>query len=152
MRIYDIRKNPIEIACYDTYNTSSNFKMNGAWGIYANYSSGRIIVSDRQNGLFLFDFDRSFFDFSPKVDFLTYPNPIYSTEKETIVRSGNDETANFNVTVYNSLGQLISQNTSGFNSYCMIENPEIPGIYQIKIQYEDYLGEVNIKVLKLLVQ
>lgn len=52
LRIFDIRNAPIEIASYDTYPTSSIFKMNGAWGVFSNYLSGRIIVSDRQNGLF----------------------------------------------------------------------------------------------------
>ena len=63
LRIYDLRMNPpVEVGAYDTYllPDAQNFTMWGAWGVYALYSSKRIILSDRNNGLFL-DFLESLF-------------------------------------------------------------------------------------------
>ncbi len=63
LRIYDIRHYPtVEVAAYDTYPIEETvFKMKGAWGVYPNYSSKRIVVSDRVHGLFLFDFREDVF-------------------------------------------------------------------------------------------
>src|SRR5690606_38751763 len=58
LRIFDIRSNNIqEIAHYDTYPEEHSFKMNGAWGIYTQLPSKRILISDIQHGLFVFNFD-----------------------------------------------------------------------------------------------
>ena len=42
-----------EIAFFDTYNTDDNVTFNGAWSVFPYFDSGTIIVSDRQNGLFV---------------------------------------------------------------------------------------------------
>ncbi len=42
-----------ELAFFDTYNTDNNLSFNGAWSVYPFFGSGSIIVSDRQNGLFI---------------------------------------------------------------------------------------------------
>lgn len=57
LRIYDLSELPIrELGAYDTYEASSNFKMNGAWGVDLFEESNQIILSDRQTGLYLFSF------------------------------------------------------------------------------------------------
>ncbi|MBN4072482.1 choice-of-anchor B family protein [Crocinitomix catalasitica] len=57
LRIFDISTLPIrEIASYDTYEIDSDFKLNGAWGVGVFPERNQILISDRQNGLFLFSF------------------------------------------------------------------------------------------------
>lgn len=56
-RIFDISKRPIqEIAYYDTFTDETAYKLNGAWGVYVFENTQQIVVSDRQNGIFLFHF------------------------------------------------------------------------------------------------
>ena len=151
LRIFDIRNAPIEIASYDTYPTSSIFKMNGAWGVFSNYLSGRIIVSDRQNGLFLLHFDQSVFMNEAADEFSVYPNPA-SKKGEFIVRSAYDEIAEFTVTLYNNAGELIMTEKISNQSYGSFSTPEISGFYIIKIAFVNYLGEQEIVVQKLISQ
>ena len=42
-----------EYGFFDTYNTDNNISFNGAWSCYPYFESGSIIISDRQNGLFI---------------------------------------------------------------------------------------------------
>ena len=49
LRIFDIRNTPLEIAHYDTYPVDFFYKLNGAWGIYSELPSERLLVSDRQS-------------------------------------------------------------------------------------------------------
>jgi len=151
LRIFDIRNAPIEIASYDTYPTSSIFKMNGAWGVFSNYLSGRIIVSDRQNGLFLLHFDQSVFMNEAADEFSVYPNPA-SKNGKFIVRSAYDEIAEFTVTLYNIAGELIMTEKISNQSYGSFSTPEISGLYTVKIAFVNYLGEQEIVVQKLISQ
>jgi choice-of-anchor B domain-containing protein len=151
LRIFDIRNAPIEIASYDTYPTSSIFKMNGAWGVFSNYLSGRIIVSDRQNGLFLFHFDQTIFINEASDKFNIYPNPA-SKNGKFIVRSAYDEIAEFTVTLYNNAGELIMTEKISNQSYGSFSTPEVSGLYTVKIAFVNYLGEQEIAVQKLISQ
>lgn len=57
LRIVDIETDkPEEVAFYDTFNQSTNYKLNGAWGVFVFEKEELILISDRQNGLFLFHF------------------------------------------------------------------------------------------------
>ncbi len=151
LRIFDIRNVPLEVASYDTYTTTSNFKMNGAWGVFSDYSSGRIIVSDRQNGLFLFHFDQSIFINEASDEFSVYPNPASKNGKFT-VRSGNDEIAEFTVKMYTNTGDLVSNQRISNQSFGSFSTPESAGLYTLKIEYINYLGDNEIIFRKLISQ
>lgn len=57
LRIVDIKEDkPREIGFYDTFSQETNYKLNGAWGVYVFNNDELILVSDRQNGLFLLHF------------------------------------------------------------------------------------------------
>ncbi|MGV6860358.1 MAG: LVIVD repeat-containing protein [Putridiphycobacter sp.] len=57
LRIVDIAENKAnEVAYFDTFHQQTDYKLNGAWGVYVFKSDNLILVSDRQNGLFLFYF------------------------------------------------------------------------------------------------
>lgn len=47
--------NLVEVARYDTYPLTPNSEFDGAWGAYPYLPSGRILVSDRQTGLHVFE-------------------------------------------------------------------------------------------------
>lgn len=150
LRIFDIRNVPNEIANYDTYPTYSAFQMNGAWGVYSDYPSERIIVSDRQNGLFLLHFDQSIFANQAAEDFTIYPNPS-DKNQSIIVRSANDKIFEFTITLYNTTGEIIWTQNSINQSYCSFLSPEVAGFYSLKIEYTNYLGEWEIINRKLII-
>jgi hypothetical protein len=151
LRIYDIRATfPREVAAYDTYTQVSNFKMNGAWGIYSDYPSDRIIVSDRQNGLFLFQFNRTLFENPSDTSFLVYPNPI-ATEGIITLRTPGDQLSEFSVEVVNALGQVIECFNVTNKSYLEFNAPSSGGVYSIKISYINYLGEAVYAVRRIIV-
>ncbi|HMO93216.1 MAG TPA: choice-of-anchor B family protein [Pirellulaceae bacterium] len=52
-----IRQNLEEVGFFDTYPADNAVSFNGAWSVYPYFPSGNIIVSDRQNGLFVLRFD-----------------------------------------------------------------------------------------------
>ncbi len=56
LRIWNVSDplEPYEVAFYDTYPIP-NSGYNGAWGVYPHFASGKIIVSDRDYGLFVFE-------------------------------------------------------------------------------------------------
>ena len=151
IRIFDIRNNPSEIGSYDTYPVSSFFNMNGAWGVFIDYPSERFIVSDRQYGLFLFDFDRSLFANQAIDDFLCYPNP---TEKgdNIILRSPNDEISNFELRLYSATGELIHESAYSQQSYATLHANFSSGIYFLEITYENYLSETTKVTKKLIIR
>lgn len=57
LRIVDISNpdNIFEAGYYDTSTSGGGF--NGAWGAFPFFPSGKILISDMQNGLFVFSFD-----------------------------------------------------------------------------------------------
>ncbi len=150
LRIFSIKSTPEEVAFYDTYPQTSSFKMNGAWGVYANYPSERIIVSDRQNGLFLLWFDRELFSTTADDDFKIYPNPLQVGE-ELIVRSPNDQINNFQLEIFDVLGRKIANYHSGDNSYIKLKVADESGTYFLSINYQNYLNEQIKKTFKVII-
>jgi choice-of-anchor B domain-containing protein len=153
LRIYDLRYNPPkEIAAYDTYQDNAltnDFSMWGAWGIHTLLPSGRILVSDRNNGFFLFDFDRDFFlNQAGETQFTVYPNPS-SSEDAVTIRSFEDAISDFEISIYASTGQLILEENISNQSFYKIEEKISAGYYFAKIKYTNYLGESIVEVLKV---
>lgn len=57
LRIFDLSKAPYtEIGMYDTFLEDTKYRLNGAWGVFVFEDTNQILISDRQNGLFLFEF------------------------------------------------------------------------------------------------
>ncbi len=55
LRVIDV-ENPRKLKArgyFDTYPEGENATFNGAWGVYAGFPSGNLIVSDVQRGLFV---------------------------------------------------------------------------------------------------
>ena len=57
LRIIDITNNQAkEVGFYDTFFKETDYKLNGAWGVFVFEEEELILISDRQNGLFLCHF------------------------------------------------------------------------------------------------
>lgn len=59
LRILDISDplNAQNVAYFDTHPEGNNFGFSGAWGVFTQFPSGTIVVSDMQRGLFVLNFD-----------------------------------------------------------------------------------------------
>ncbi|MFM9995899.1 MAG: choice-of-anchor B family protein [Phycisphaerales bacterium] len=55
MRVWDLSEplSPVEVAYLDTYPSNNSNGYGGNWGNYPFFASGTIVMSDRQNGLFV---------------------------------------------------------------------------------------------------
>lgn len=150
LRIFDLRRLPVtEVAHYDTYPQSSAFNMNGAWGIYANLPSGRLLVSDRQNGLFLLDFPREIFSLNQN-EFTLYPNPLATGDILTL--RAESEVSDFWVRIYDLNGRLVHTETFNAQNYAQLRLHLAAGTYQLNLHYIDYLGDEQIERKKFVVQ
>jgi choice-of-anchor B domain-containing protein len=153
LRVFDLRYGtPKEIAHYDTYPEENIFKMNGAWGVYSQYSSGRIIISDRQYGLFLFSFNKEIFLDLPDTDqFTVYPNPVFEGET-VLLRAPKDENSEFNVELLSADGKKLIEFDVIGQSFFEIPMSYAPGTYFLKFTYENYLGDSILETKKLIIQ
>ena len=150
LRIYDLRTNPpVEMASYDTFLESSIFKMNGAWGIFNQWPSGRILVSDRQNGLFLFDFDEERFQVPSKDEWQLFPNPVVSGEFVQLL-SPNAQISEWSFELVDAFGKQVEFVQVTASSSAVLQLNMAKGWYTLRIQFENYLGEKE-SVIKSLV-
>ena len=81
--------------------------MNGAWGVHSNYESNKLIISDRQNGLFLFQFDPDIYPY-PNETPQAFPNP--TIEGESVFSFPYLINGNKKISIYNLSGKLIYEN------------------------------------------
>jgi choice-of-anchor B domain-containing protein len=149
LRIYDIRDVPIEIAAFDTYNSNSTFNMNGAWGVYP-FDSGRIIISDRQGGLFLFRFNSDNFLIQPQEDFVFYPNPV-EMNSSIGIRTPNDKISNFTLSIHDLSGKLLFEKSFENQTFTELIAKYSPGTYFARICFTNYLGETEYYFKKIVV-
>ena len=151
LRIFDLRKNPpTEIGVFDTYidNAISNgFSMWGAWGIHALLPSQRILISDRNNGFFLFEFDRSKFIIPSTEHVQLYPNPS-SIGEDVFVRLPNDEVSEFSLNLVDANGKMASVLNVQNQSYVTLPMELAAGCYFIRVTWLNYLGESQTEMLK----
>ena len=59
LRIFDISDpvNAEQVAYFDTHPENNNFEFAGAWGVFTQFPSGLVAISDMQRGLFVFNYD-----------------------------------------------------------------------------------------------
>lgn len=136
LRVYDIRPQvPQEIGHFDTYPEEENlFKMNGAWGVYSELPSERILVSDRKNGLFLLDFNRDVFQSNEPDTIVCYPNPVVSNGSFTI-RLEEDREPSFTVEIFDSRGSKVYSEFVPNANYAVLPSPDSAGLYTVRISY-----------------
>ena len=152
LRIYDLRNNPPnEIATYDTHTDlpGNEFSMWGAWGIEAEISNNRIVVSDRISGLYLFGFDRAFFEQAKSpLSLSSYPNPV-SSGGLLSVRTAHDDISTFSITLKDQAGKEVLKKESIENTYTTIALNIAQGTYFLTIEFPEelFLHNETIKVV-----
>ena len=57
LRVFDASDplNPVQVGWFDTFPASDSSGFSGAWSVYPYFPSGLVIISDRNNGLFVVD-------------------------------------------------------------------------------------------------
>ncbi len=105
LQIYDVRNVnlPKRVGYYDSYQGSNIGLYRGVWGVYSNLPSGRLLISDRKNGLFLLGFNPPP-QINSDVNFLIFPNPSSNYIYFNHTHLGDPD---YNIDVFNSLGQLV---------------------------------------------
>ncbi len=135
-RIFDLRYTvPREVAFYDTYLEENPFKMNGNWGVYSALPSGRIVVSDCQNGLFIFDFNRKLFE-------LLYPDEETPQLFSSFVNGNEQFTVYFplesseqSIEIFDILGRKVYSELLTEQNYSLIKAEFGSGIYNVLCTY-----------------
>ncbi len=142
LRIYDLRSLPVkEIAHYDTHPQEEGpFTMRGAWGVYRDFPSGKIAISDRVNGLFLFEFDETIFTAKNENDLILFPNPVLQGE-EISFRLNTTDISEFDYTLTDMCGKIVASGRATERSYARIQALLALGMYTLRVQYVDYLGD-----------
>lgn len=142
LRIYDLNQlPPKEVAHFDTHPEEEGpFTMRGAWGIYPELPSGRIIVSDRKNGLFLFDFEEEIHEVSNGKELILFSNP---SEQGSPIRFRIEDIdiASFEYRIVDMAGRAIEEKMIDKQNYAETNAILAIGAYTIQVSYEDYLGD-----------
>jgi hypothetical protein len=135
LRIVDISGNTSdEVAFYDTFWQDTNYKLNGAWVIFVFKEENLILISDSQNGLFLFYFPISLSRLSSNRTLVTN-TPFINENSIIIYPNPNNDDLFF--TIYNSNGQIVYQHQSFLNWISLPLNLDA-GQYFFNILSEDY--------------
>ena len=152
LRIFDTRSPVKEIAHYDTYPLQNNFLMNGAWGVYPFRNGTRILVSDRSFGLFLFGFDADVFEAQLTTDeVVLFPNTVTQGAEFTMIV--NENVVNeLSASVFDVAGNLVATDIFSNQSYLVFSADWAQGIYHVVLRFKNYLGEEEVRAVKVLVR
>lgn len=136
--------NPTIHGYYDTQWQPGHDSFRGNWGVYPFLPSGRIIASDMQNGLFVFEVDglnvgtQEFQKPSTEL-FRIGPNPI--RDEIRILSLAGEGT--FMAEIRDMSGRLIHQSTfqstAGQSSFLRLPSHSAAGTYFISVQKDGYL-------------
>jgi len=133
LHIYDLRyPQPLEVAYYDTYPTTSFFPMNGNWGVYTLLPSKRILAADRQYGLFLLGFDESVLSSGIGEGVTLFPNP--SGETPTTIRFPNNS-SEISYSVYDLSGNVVQEVVLSNFTYQQLPGFLAAGSYIVRGKY-----------------
>jgi len=127
LKVVDISdpNNIVEVGYYDTYPQGETSNFNGAWGTYPFFSSGKILISDIQTGLYVVYFAgaATSVDNDPKP--LTsyslgenYPNPF---NPSTTISYQVSRQSDVRIEIYNTLGQKVRT---------LVNDRKEPGAYE----------------------
>jgi len=121
-----------EVGYFDTYPDDDNTAFNGAWSIYPYFTSGNILISDIERGLFVVRKSGTLSTNDVTLDntFTMSPNP--ASQNPTISSKSNQKINT--IEVYNILGQkTFSEDNINLQEYVLPTDNFTNGIYLIKI-------------------
>ena len=133
LHIYDLRyPQPLEVAYYDTYPTTSFFPMNGNWGVYSLLPSKRILAADRQYGLYLFGFDASILSAGTGDEVVLFPNPSGNSPSTIRFPNGSTDMSYDVVDLSGNIVQTVMLSDFTFN---LLPNNVAAGSYIVRGKY-----------------
>jgi hypothetical protein len=136
LRIVDIKTNkPKEVGFYDTFHQSTDYKLNGAWGVFVFEKKELILVSDRQNGLFLCHFPIQLYRNLNNTT-ITSNTPFIDENSKIIYKS--DDTNPLTFSIYDIAGHQVYLKEA-LNDWINIPLTLSSGGYVYLIQ--DYFGD-----------
>jgi choice-of-anchor B domain-containing protein len=146
LQVFDISNPfvPARVAYYDTFYGNEDYLFNGAWGVYAFLPSGRILISDRTNGLFLFRVDVSVgtHEITEQPATNIYPNPCLNEVNLLCSKSLKM------INIYNLSGQLVLQQNTDLLSAGSVVNLNISSlpssVYVVETIFEDVTERSNL--------
>ncbi|MEJ6792077.1 MAG: choice-of-anchor B family protein [Lacinutrix sp.] len=121
-----------EIGFFDTYPSSNGASFNGAWSIYPYFSSGNIIISDIERGLFVVRKSGTLIteDFTLSPSFSLSPNPTTSV---SVLKSDNANPIE-NIEIYSILGQIVfKKDNINHTEFVLPTKGYSAGVYLVKI-------------------
>jgi len=137
VRIIDIKTDkPKEVGFYDTFHQSTAYKLNGAWGVFVFEKEELILVSDRQNGLFLCHFPIQLYR-NLDTTTITSNTPFIDENSKLIYESG--ETNPLTFSIYDLAGHHVYLKET-LNDWITIPLTLSSGAYVYLIQ--NYFGDV----------
>ena len=121
--------NPSLYAYYDTSEVPHSLGYKGAWGVYPFLSSGRVLVSDMQEGLFVFENGSTNVENTVADDALIFPNPMIG---ETLMIQS--MTGHVSVDIRDHQGRLVYSEEFANTPNNLEISPELtPGCYIVAI-------------------
>ena len=130
LQIFDVSNPNVteRVGWYDTHEEDEAI-YSGAWGVYVFNKNGRILVSDRQSGLFLFEFNAP-----PRInndlEFGMYANPC---DQFTWFYSMESKNTGYEISIYSNSGQLIFNDQFYGNNYFLITSDFTSGVYHYRV-------------------
>ncbi len=134
MRVIDISNidngNFTEVGYFDSYPDNNNTSFHGVWSIYPYFSSGNIVISDIEGGLFIVRKSNTLeISDKQKLIFSMYPNP---TKNNITITSAKNPIATVEIT--NMLNQkIIDKEYNNINTITIDLSVLTQGVYIVKI-------------------
>ena len=144
--VHDISNpsNPILVGYYDTFLPDHHDSYMGAWGVYPFLPSGKILLSDMQTGLYVFDinYDNQLntFEFDDII-FSIFPNPCSEVLK---IQTSTAMNANFELIDYS--GKVILSERFSSNETLVKTSNLSKGIYLLKFYNKNKYSTYKIQV------
>ena len=134
------RLNPQLVGFYDTSTIPNGNGYQGCWGVYPFLSSGKILASDMQNGLFVLELDETATGIDKQSDlpqsFELYPNP---TEGHIYLSFDNSKEYDFIVNIYSLTGQKVYSDRMNKSTVELDISGFDKGIYLVELSGETVL-------------
>ena len=144
--VHDISNpsNPILVGYYDTFLPDHHDSYMGAWGVYPFLPTGKILLSDMQTGLYVFDINYdnplNTFEFDDII-FSVFPNPCSEVLK---IQTSSTMNANFELIDYS--GKVILSERFSSNETLVNTSNLSKGIYLLKVYNKNKYSTYKIQV------
>jgi len=144
--VHDISNpsNPILVGYYDTFLPDHHDSYMGAWGVYPFLPSGKILLSDMQTGLYVFDINYdnplNTFEFDDTI-FSVFPNPCSEVLK---IQTSTMINANFELIDYS--GRILFSEPFLSKEYSLNTSNLSKGIYLLKVYNKNKYSTYKIQV------